>query len=809
MSASQEGQESPSPLHEDDFAEATNGNAPANKRHTACDLCRRRKLRCNGQKPSCQTCTTLETECEYTATHKKSGPQKGYLRRLESRLEQLEQRLSENIEATKQVTMMTAKRRSGSEDHEQDQYNHYNDESGSKRRKPSPSNSSGSSSVGAQNNSAYGPREGVEPIQSTSYYFERGAQSSGPSSMARVSPYHVDEPYPDPVIVNQLVDKYFEGSYPAFAFVAKLKFYENLNLGRLKPYLLYAVLMTGASLSDSPLMELEEQMYERCVYYLAKAENRGYGEEIVDLSYVQATTLLTMHENRAGCFGRAWITLGKAVRSSHVNMLHDMDALPAAAYENLELSEQLQRDEKRRTFWSIYILDKYCSVGTGWPASIREDDINTNLPLDDESFLNGVPEHLVASLDEVLQGLEMYLSGTNAFIAISVLLAYVLRQSSLLMKEKVTPEDQDPTGPWWSKYRMLAQQLSGLSKILPPVSPTPPPAWTPLTNMATSFQVNYYIDSLVLNRAAILRISTAGGPFHAHDYELRCQSAGSNIVVITQACGNIFDVVIRNPGTLLCLYMTARSIITILEEGRQIYDLGRDGAEQDFTCNMRPQLDYLVSIFKSLRHKMYMAERIYEATEAEMIRAGFSTPITVEIAANQYSMRSLQDGIDFPRPCCHPTVPMTVPMASSTPDSQSTISPSATPPSLPPRIKRNNLQNGSTTFTEKLYRISDVNISATGLGRHPQMPPREASITGTSNNQNPVSSTADVGSVRSPNGAITSSQGIWNSTELELLLSSGDYQDWPQILETEDNKGATGAGGNNGTTWKRPQDKTF
>lgn len=805
MSASQEGQESPSPLHEDAFAEAPNGNVSANKRHTACDLCRRRKLRCNGQKPSCQTCTTLETECEYTATHKKSGPQKGYLRRLESRLEQLEQRLSENMEAAQQVTMTTVKRRSESEEHEPDQSDHYNDESGGKRRRNSPSDSSGSSSVGVQNNSAYGPRDGMESIQSTSYYFERRTQSSGPLSMARVSPYHVDEPYPDSVIVNQLVEKYFEGSYPAFAFVAKRKFYENLNLGKLKPYLLYAVLMTGASLSDSPLMELEEQMYERCVYYLAKAENRGYGEEIVDLSYVQATILLTMHENRAGCFGRAWITLGKAVRSSHVNMLHDLDALPAAAYDNLELSEQLQRDEKRRTFWSIYILDKYCSVGTGWPASIPEDDINTSLPLDDESFLNGVPEHLVASLDEVLHGLEMYLSGSNGFIAISVLLAYVLRQSSFLMKEKVTPADQDPTGPWWSKYRMLAQQLSGLSKILPPVSPASSHAWTPLTSMATSFQVNYYIDSLVLNRAAILRISTAGGPFHAHDYELRCQNAGSNIVVITQACGNIFDVVIRNPGTLLCLYMTARSIITILEEGRQIYDLGGEAAEPDFTCNMRPQLDYLVSIFKSLRHKMYMAERIYEATEAEMIRAGFSTTKTTGIAANQYSVRSLQDANVYPRPCSNSAGPKIVPMSTSTPDSQSTISPSATPPSLPPHIKRNNFQTGSSTFTENLYRISDVDISATGLGRHPQMPPRDS--TNTSNNQNHASTTADLCIVRSPNGAISSSQGIWNPTELELLLSSGDYQDWPQILETEDSKGARGAGATN--AWKWPQDKFF
>lgn len=87
-------------------------NSPINKRHTACDMCRQRKLKCNGEKPSCQTCIKLGRACEYTVTHKKSGPQRGYLRKLESRLEHLEMLLTENINTLSNKTTSNKRRSS-------------------------------------------------------------------------------------------------------------------------------------------------------------------------------------------------------------------------------------------------------------------------------------------------------------------------------------------------------------------------------------------------------------------------------------------------------------------------------------------------------------------------------------------------------------------------------------------------------------------------------------------------------------------------------------------------------------------------
>ena len=52
----------------------------------ACVVCRKRKLRCDGNKPSCGKCTRLGHRCAYDEVRKKSGPKRGYVKALEARL---------------------------------------------------------------------------------------------------------------------------------------------------------------------------------------------------------------------------------------------------------------------------------------------------------------------------------------------------------------------------------------------------------------------------------------------------------------------------------------------------------------------------------------------------------------------------------------------------------------------------------------------------------------------------------------------------------------------------------------------------
>ncbi|KAK9454864.1 fungal-specific transcription factor domain-containing protein [Dipodascopsis uninucleata] len=69
-------------------------NAASKKRRVAhaCDCCRKKKIKCDGNIPSCTNCINYKTECVFTYTEKKRNPPKGskYIESLENRLERME-----------------------------------------------------------------------------------------------------------------------------------------------------------------------------------------------------------------------------------------------------------------------------------------------------------------------------------------------------------------------------------------------------------------------------------------------------------------------------------------------------------------------------------------------------------------------------------------------------------------------------------------------------------------------------------------------------------------------------------------------
>ncbi|KAI8580213.1 hypothetical protein K450DRAFT_238703 [Umbelopsis ramanniana AG] len=56
----------------------------------ACDLCRRKKVKCDGLIPVCSNCQQFSYLCTYKDTTKKRGPPKGYIEAIETRLNRME-----------------------------------------------------------------------------------------------------------------------------------------------------------------------------------------------------------------------------------------------------------------------------------------------------------------------------------------------------------------------------------------------------------------------------------------------------------------------------------------------------------------------------------------------------------------------------------------------------------------------------------------------------------------------------------------------------------------------------------------------
>jgi len=59
----------------------------------ACDACRKKKVKCSGEKPSCNNCRRLGTTCTYLPSTRKRGPRVGLVESLEKRLQQMEKLL--------------------------------------------------------------------------------------------------------------------------------------------------------------------------------------------------------------------------------------------------------------------------------------------------------------------------------------------------------------------------------------------------------------------------------------------------------------------------------------------------------------------------------------------------------------------------------------------------------------------------------------------------------------------------------------------------------------------------------------------
>ncbi|KAF5374528.1 hypothetical protein D9615_009070 [Tricholomella constricta] len=83
--------------NEEDYNDGDNPQSKKRRIQRACDICRRKKIRCDGgQMPGnrCSNCIAYSFDCTYVEAAKKRGPPKGYVERLETRVEKLEKVLT-------------------------------------------------------------------------------------------------------------------------------------------------------------------------------------------------------------------------------------------------------------------------------------------------------------------------------------------------------------------------------------------------------------------------------------------------------------------------------------------------------------------------------------------------------------------------------------------------------------------------------------------------------------------------------------------------------------------------------------------
>lgn len=141
------------------------------------------------------------------------------------------------------------------------------------------------------------------------------------------------------------------------------------------PICLRYIMWTNAAAITDQYMHHQDIFYRRARKYLELDEMKGAGESFVTVAHCQAWSLVSAYEFKMMYFPRAWMSVGRATRMALMMGLNRIDGIGMDVKQCLPPPRDwTEREERRRTFWMAYCVDRYASIGTGWPMSMDEKD---------------------------------------------------------------------------------------------------------------------------------------------------------------------------------------------------------------------------------------------------------------------------------------------------------------------------------------------------------------------------------------------------------------------------------------------------
>ncbi|PWY80622.1 hypothetical protein BO70DRAFT_46469 [Aspergillus heteromorphus CBS 117.55] len=505
----------------------------------ACVLCRKRKLRCDGKRPSCGTCSRLGHECIYDEVRKKSGPKRGYVKQLEARLAQVETLLK------------------------------------SQEANAHPSLENGASF--AATNSLTGvlqapPGDDVDPSMSLldganapalsvqAFSEAEGTRSS--TSGGELISLGLEEPLPAQEVIDELNAIYFEKVHPGLPMIHRPKYLASLAFApssRPPVCLQYMIWCLAASVSDK-YSSLHETFYQQSRKYAELDELKGLGGRVVSLAHCQAWLLISTYEFKMMFFPRAWLSSGKASRLAIMMGLNRLDGQGLDVKQTLPpANDWTEKEERRRVFWAAFCIDRYASIGTGWPFTIDERDISSKLPASDESFIENTPQE-TPLLPDVLEGEDITM--LSPYGGVVVLGCMFGRNITHLHRPEPQDNDHDLNGVYWQRHRSLDNILLHISLAMPchlrlSVGTTDPNVI--FCNMAI------HTATICLHQAAIFKSEKNKMPEQiATESKRRCIVAADQISNIMKMISHL-DLSVMNPFMSFCVYLAARVFIQYLK----------------------------------------------------------------------------------------------------------------------------------------------------------------------------------------------------------------------------------------------------
>ncbi|WQF85091.1 hypothetical protein CDEST_10105 [Colletotrichum destructivum] len=543
-----------------------NNNVPKPKR-LACMICRKRKLKCDGVRPSCSTCARLGHSCAYDEVRRKSGPKRGYVKALEERLKQVETLLKtqdppvapadpsrntpQNLDATAPNHNQSAPAPTSysipnpsslgiGADHDVDQWRF-----------------TGESSPQTQNAAA-------PPMEDFNFNsnMSMGMNNAGGNFTWEMIGLGLEEPLPPQETIDELHQIYFEKVHPSVPMIHKYRYLAAMNLApnqRPPVALRYAIWTLACSITEKYL-DLKDLFYQRARKYVEGDYIKGYGEHMISVAHAQTHVLLASYEFKMMYFPRAWMNTGSAVRLCQMMGLHRLDGAGLDVKQCLPPPRDwTEREERRRTFWMAFCEDRYASIGTGWPMTVDEKDIMTNLPCSEEAFDMSRPEQTQSLQDCMSPSGAGKLSSFGGIVLMACLFG---RNLIHLHRPDVDDRDHDLNGEFWKRHRNMDNILLNTSLCLPSYLKLPIGLGNPnivFTNMSI------HTSTICLHQAAIFKADKNRLPSSVSaESKVRCITAANEIASIMRMISHL-DLSAMNPFISFCLYVAARVFVQYLK----------------------------------------------------------------------------------------------------------------------------------------------------------------------------------------------------------------------------------------------------
>ncbi|KAF5230067.1 hypothetical protein FANTH_13997 [Fusarium anthophilum] len=561
----------------------------------ACNCCRKRKLRCSRETPICEHCRRTGQECVYETRRARPGMKAGAIENVHKRLDALERTIANQ---QKELQNLRAKEASTTQ------------------------TSSQQEAVDGQSLLSSLARE-ICKLGYPALTASPGAPIDSPHKRRRTEQvgyrerfqYAVNQPgLPDDVILDQVVDAYFRHIHPWIPMIHEARFrkrrQDHGDDRCLLPVLQAMILSASHHVPRRDTAEIAQSLI-------------GDQEDVRDWVVSKATKSLTVENLQALiiiCFRdigdgeecRAWPLIGALTRmAEYLQLTIESEEVNLSSFSRSYISLHppqgwTEAEERRRVFWCVFNLDRFCSFTTAWNTSLTSDDVNRRLPCDGISWrkeetvstpyfgiwdksaarignpIAFLPSHSTtapATTDE--GGITPSEATTSPGAAASAVdmstvgaFAYCIeateslsRVTSYFLQQKVNTKDHNDLGSWLTRFKELDVRLVHWKMLLPK-------KWkVNIAQQSSRMDPNLTLAHVTHNASMILLHQPIAFPPLDWTFRTRlpsicsldtCQGAAIEIATIT----NHYLQIAEHTGPLsnqysFCVYLAARVLLLL------------------------------------------------------------------------------------------------------------------------------------------------------------------------------------------------------------------------------------------------------